>query len=157
MQSVKQGLAKITQGSTSERVTTFLLQYRKTPHSTTGISPPEALMGRRLKSRIDFLSPSLGATVQQKQAQQEWNHDQRVLQRSVNIGDWVFVKSYRHEPGWLPGTVVKKRAQYLMTFKLRMKCGTDTWTSCDIAMEILPPLRHSHTINVRDTPAKYCE
>ena len=110
MQSVKQGLAKITQRTISERVTTFLLQYyRKTPHSTTGISPAEALMGRRLKLRIDLLSPSLGATVQQKQAQQKWNHDQRVLQVSFNMGDWVFVKNYRHGPGWLPGTVVRQK------------------------------------------------
>ena len=98
VQSVKQGLAKITQGYISDRVTTFILQYRKTPHSTTGISPAAALMGRRLKSRIDILSPSLGATAQQKQAHQKWNHDQRVLQRSFNIGDWVFVKNYRHGP-----------------------------------------------------------
>ena len=89
--------------------TTFLLQYRKTPHSTTGISLAEALMGRRLKSRIDLLSPSLGATVHQKQAQQKWNHDQRVLQRSFNIEDWVFVKSYGHGPGLLPGTVVRQK------------------------------------------------
>ena len=146
MQSVKQGLAKITQRTISERVTTFLLQYyRKTPHSTTGISPAEALMGRRLKLRIDLLSPSLGATVQQKQAQQKWNHDQRVLQVSFNMGDWLFVKTTDMGQGGYQEQWLGKRAQCLMTFKSRVKCGTDTWTSCEITME-LPPPQHSHTM-----------
>jgi hypothetical protein len=36
-----------------------LLNYRATPHSTTGISPSEALMGRKLKTRIPALTKTL--------------------------------------------------------------------------------------------------
>ena len=70
VQPDKQELVKITQETITEKVT-FLLQYRMTTHSTTSISPAETLMGKRLKSRIYLLSPSLGATTQQKQAQQK--------------------------------------------------------------------------------------
>ena len=37
----------------------FLRQYRATPHSTTGISPSEALNGRRLKIPLPEIKPSL--------------------------------------------------------------------------------------------------
>lgn len=36
-----------------------LLNYRNTPHTATGVSPAEALMGRRLKSRIPTLQQNL--------------------------------------------------------------------------------------------------
>ena len=36
-----------------------LLSYRATPHSSTGISPSEALMGRRLRTRMPVLPETL--------------------------------------------------------------------------------------------------
>ena len=109
VQTVKQGLMKINKGTINERVTKFSLQYWKTPHSTTGVSPAHALMGRRLKSRLDLLHPNMGATVQQNQYQQKWNHDQRVLQWSFNRGDWGFARNYRQGPDWLPGTTIQQK------------------------------------------------
>lgn len=36
-----------------------MLNYRATPHSTTGVSPAEALMGRKLKTRVPTLIKNL--------------------------------------------------------------------------------------------------
>ena len=45
VQTFKQGLREISQGTIAEKLTKFL-KYRITPHSTTGIPPAELLMGR---------------------------------------------------------------------------------------------------------------
>ncbi len=52
VQTLKQGLKKIEGSSMQERLSKFLFGYRLMPHSTTGVSPAEMLMGRRLRSRI---------------------------------------------------------------------------------------------------------
>ena len=47
------------------QVSQFLFQYHFTLHSTTGVSPAQLLMGRRLLTRLDCMRPSmasLGAT-----------------------------------------------------------------------------------------------
>ena len=45
------------------KLTRLLFQYRITPHSTTGVSPAEVLLKRRLRSHLDLLSPSVEAKV----------------------------------------------------------------------------------------------
>ena len=48
VQIVKRGLKKITQGSIHTRLAKILKAYRLTPHSTTGMSLLEMLLGRYL-------------------------------------------------------------------------------------------------------------
>ena len=52
VQTVKQGLRQVKGATVQEKLSKFLHKYRITPHSTTGISPSELLMGRRLP-RLD--------------------------------------------------------------------------------------------------------
>ena len=59
VQSFKDGMKKNVSGSIETRVAKFLFHYRLTPHTTTGRSPSELLMGRRLRSRLDLLQPSV--------------------------------------------------------------------------------------------------
>ena len=44
LQTVKQGLKKLREGSVKDRVVRFLFAYRNTPQSTTGNSPAELLL-----------------------------------------------------------------------------------------------------------------
>ena len=74
---VKQGLKKLTEGSMSDRLSRFLFQYRLTPQTTTGSAPAELLLGRRPRSRLDLLKPSLETRVHDKQAQQKVSHDKK--------------------------------------------------------------------------------
>ena len=39
-----------------EKLSRFLLKYRITPHSSTGVAPAELLMARSLRSRLDLLN-----------------------------------------------------------------------------------------------------
>ena len=45
----------------------FLLRYRTTPHTTTGCSPAELLIGRRLSTAMDLLKPDVEKRVKRKQ------------------------------------------------------------------------------------------
>ena len=49
----------------------FLFRYRLTPHTTTGISPAELLLGRRPRSHLDLARPDLQREIQQKQLMQQ--------------------------------------------------------------------------------------
>ena len=48
--------------SVEEKLSRLLLKYRITPHSTTGTTPSELLMGRKLRSHLDLLFPDLQKT-----------------------------------------------------------------------------------------------
>ncbi len=58
-----------------ERLAEVLMAYRATPQSTTGVTPAELLQGRRLRTRLDMLTPSLTRQVEQRQSQQKHAHD----------------------------------------------------------------------------------
>ena len=70
LQTFKQSLRQIPEDSVREKLAKFLFKYRITPHSSTGVAPAELLMGRHLRSRLDFLKPDLVATVEKNQLKQ---------------------------------------------------------------------------------------
>ena len=45
------------------RISIFLFQYRVTLQTTTGVSPAELLMGRRLRMYLDLLHPDTASKV----------------------------------------------------------------------------------------------
>ena len=53
IQSFKQGLLHQKVGSIETKLSCFLFKYRLTPHSTTGTSPAELLLGRHPRSRLE--------------------------------------------------------------------------------------------------------
>ena len=48
--------AQIENKTWKQELYTFLRNYRATPHSTTGVSPAEALCGRKIKTRLPDVS-----------------------------------------------------------------------------------------------------
>ena len=57
VQSFKQGMRKFTKGTLTDRISRYLFHYRNTPHTTTGVTPAELLLGRRPHSRLDVVQP----------------------------------------------------------------------------------------------------
>ena len=51
--------AKNEPGTISQKICSFLLSYRTTPQTATRCTPPELLMNRRLRTRLDLLRPDL--------------------------------------------------------------------------------------------------
>lgn len=64
VQTFKEGLRRNTEGSMDTRISRFLLQYRSTPHSMTGMSPAELLFGHRPRTLLDLIVPDVSNRVQ---------------------------------------------------------------------------------------------
>ena len=87
---------------------TFLLQYRTTPHATTGVSPASLFMRRDLHTRLDLLKPDVGAQVRRQQGCQKMYHDLHSRTREFAVGQTVWTRNMREGPRWVPGSVVEK-------------------------------------------------
>ncbi|XP_037501887.1 uncharacterized protein K02A2.6-like [Rhipicephalus sanguineus] len=59
VQTIKDKLKKSTPGEFRTQVARVLFHYRSTPHQVTGRAPCELLMGRRIKTPLDVMCPSL--------------------------------------------------------------------------------------------------
>ena len=95
VQALKKGLSLAKQGTLTYRLTQVLFSYRITPHSTTGISPAELLVGCKLRSRLDLLHPNLEQTVQKKQWQQkQFYKGNRNSMIDLYNGVRVYVRNY---------------------------------------------------------------
>nr|XP_034970897.1 uncharacterized protein K02A2.6-like [Zootoca vivipara] len=98
VRTTKDALWRIVYGDWHQRLSSFLLSQHVTPHSTTGRSPAELLMRRRLTTRLDRLHPDRAAD---KRQSQEATKAPRIFQQ----GDPVYTKNYRSGPVWIPVTV----------------------------------------------------
>lgn len=89
-----------------QRLDSFLLQYRNTPHSTTKETPAMLFLHRRLRTRLDLLKPSVKETVEQAQNVQCSYRSLHAKHRDFHVGDSVLVRDYRRgEEKWKTGTV----------------------------------------------------
>ena len=85
------------------RLASFLLSYRTTPHSTTGVPPCELFMGRHLRTRWDLLKPDLSRAIRHNQEKQKERHDRHARLRRFDIGQSVMVGS---GDSWMVGVIV---------------------------------------------------
>ena len=110
IQSMKQGLkASLSSGlSLSHRLSNFLLTYRSTIHSTTGVSPCSLFLKREVRTRFDLLRPDIESRVMGKQMQQKTDHDRHARMRQFLIGQRVMAKNLRPGPDWIPAIIVER-------------------------------------------------
>jgi len=100
----KEGMKRQLPTDTLEtRISKFLMWYRCTPHSTTGVPPAELLLGRLPRSILDLMKPDLTGRVQERQALQKKYHDHNTKERKFNVGDQVFIREFPNSRVWLPG------------------------------------------------------
>ena len=109
----------------SQRLSSFLLQYRCTPHSTTNRPPCELFVGHRLRTRLDLLRPSDAEHVQDKQAQQKRDHDKHARERELEPGQTVMARNFRPGPDWVPAVITRQLAP--LTYEVRVN-GGQLWT-----------------------------
>ena len=78
------------------------------PQTTTGSSPAELLIGRRLNAHLDLMVPSVLRRVQQSQSQQKMTHDFHASDSEIAEGDRMYAHNFapRAAAKWLPGVVV---------------------------------------------------
>ena len=129
VQVIKQGISKQSTGTLNDQISRVLFQYRITPHSTTGVSPAELVMGRRLRSRLDLLKPSIEQTVTNKQLQRKEVYDRHCRHHTFKTGEKVFMKNQNKGKKWLAGSIIKETGPVSYQVKLGdgrvMRCHQD--------------------------------
>ena len=93
--------------SLCQRLSSYLLTYRTTSHSTTGVPPCKLLLQRDLRTRLSLLQPSCEKSVMDKQAKQKYAHDRHSRSREWIVGDRVLVCNHRDGPDWIPAMLVE--------------------------------------------------
>ena len=119
VQTFKNGISKLD-GPVDKRMAHFLFQYRITPQSSTGISPAELLMGRRLHCKLDLLHPDIPKRVIQQQDKMITRSGRKVL-RSFKEGERLYAKSFQSHQKWIPVTVVKQTGP--VSYKVKLSDG----------------------------------
>ena len=99
--------AQLTNRDVSAVIAKYLLVYRNTPHSTTGEAPSLLLMGRRLRTRLDLLLPSVEKHVEARQYSSMVNRTAKRGLRHFHAGDAVLARNYGRGEKWIPGVVTE--------------------------------------------------
>ena len=116
VQTVKMGVKKLT-GPLETRLARFLFKYRVTPQTTTGIAPAELLMGRRLRTHLDLLYPSVEDRVRkQKMALESCKGG--LSKKELKVGDRAMCRNFADGPRWLPGSVIERDTATSVRVKL---------------------------------------
>ena len=115
---VKRGLKKNATGSLSSRLAKSLLSYCTMPHTTTGVTPAEPMIGQRPRIRLDLLKPNVARDVRISQTQSKLHYDSSNRNKTVDVGDKVFVKNFGRGQRWLPGTVTKTERSVVLEIRL---------------------------------------
>ena len=118
VQIFKEGMKRSTTGTLETRVSRFLFHFRNTPHTTTGVTPAEIMMGRQLSSHLSCLIPDTAARIATKQQNQKEAHDNRAKKRIFKVGDSVFVRDFPAGNSWLSGFLVGKCGPLSYTIEL---------------------------------------
>ncbi|XP_053390608.1 uncharacterized protein K02A2.6-like [Mercenaria mercenaria] len=113
--------AAISGNSVKDEITSFLLNYRNAPHSTTQLSPAEIMFGRKLNTKL----PKFTAKVKDKYIRQRdksvkmknkkyADKTRHAQHRDVKIGDKVLLRRENYTKNQtpyhpIPGEVVKRK------------------------------------------------
>ena len=114
VQTFKHGIGKLN-GPVEKRIARFLFHDRITPQSSTGISPLELLMGRRLRCKLDCLHPDVSKRIEQQQEKMITGAVRRTVRCFIE-GDKLYARSFRNSLKWIP--VVVERKTGLVSYKV---------------------------------------
>lgn len=104
VQTFKRAVEKL-EGPMETRLSKFLFKYRVTPQTTTGVSPAQLLMGRRLRTHLDLLHPD---STSPKAVEKQLNAaNTNKAPRVFKEGDKLFAKNFHGPDQWIPVTVSK--------------------------------------------------
>ncbi len=105
VQTFKRMMKKCPEGTLTAKVARVLFSYRVPPHATTGLSPAELLLGRKLRCTLDSIHPDLSRKVKERQERQIKDHNKRAKGRWFKTGDSVLTQNFSLGPKWIPGII----------------------------------------------------
>lgn len=126
VQTLKNALRKNKESAPLHvKLQTFLQSYRNTAHATTNESPANLFLGRRLRSRLDVVKPSVGERVARKQFMQ--TASRRGHDRDFAVGDHVLIRNYCGKPKWVPGVILAQHGPVSYQVRATTSRGSFTW------------------------------
>ena len=105
VQSFKQSMLKVKEGSVLDKVSQVLFYSHITPHSTTGQTPAELLQNRQLKSRMDLIRPNIEDRVMNRQMKQQAYSDLHSKSRHFEVGESIYIWNFGSGIKWLSGHI----------------------------------------------------
>ena len=106
VQTFKSAMKRMSkgQGNMYQKVSSFLLTYRKTPHATT--EAPAMLLTKRItKSKLYLVRPELDKKVKEQQAKQKKYFDRGSKKKNFTPKQPVWVRDYRGPTKWVSGVI----------------------------------------------------
>ena len=121
VQTFKDAMRRESSDTLQTRVARFLFHYRTTPHTTTGISPAELMMGRRLRTHMSCLLPDTASRVANKQESQKQYHDRNTKpSKQLAEGQIVLVRDFSAtKTRWVSGRIKHKSGP--MSYSIEME------------------------------------
>ena len=106
VQTFKTSVKKLD-SNMEHRLACFLLQYRITPHTVTGKTSSEMLMGRKLRTKLDLMHPDSCKKILETQLHQK--ESSKAKSWSFCIDDSVFARNYQdnHNSKWVLAQVIR--------------------------------------------------
>ena len=103
---VKASISRRSEGTLMTRISRFLFKYRNTPHSSTGRSPAELMLGRPMRCHLDQLHPDLSMEIEKKQ--NKWPEKRGSTSDRLQVHDAVWVSAIpQAKHRWVPAVVTK--------------------------------------------------
>ena len=107
---------------TQHVISNFLLRYRSTPHTLTGVSPCTLMLKRDIRTQLHLLRPDRESRVISGQASQKSNHDKRCKMREFKVGESVMVRNYRTSGDkWISGVITHKNGD--LSYEVKLQSG----------------------------------
>ena len=104
--------------SLKARIATFLANYRSTPHATTGVTPSELFLQRKVRTKFDMLKPDTQSVVDVKQSLQKKYHDNRAKLCTFTPGQTVMARDYLSSKKWVLGVIESSSGPTMYRVKL---------------------------------------
>ena len=127
-----------TKISIQSSINSLMSHYRTTPHTTTGMSPAELMLGRRIRTRLDLLRPDVtklsgmeqkanlervqGRVVKKQELQKKYYSKGTPRKISFAVSDKVMYRNYGIGPKWKSAVV--KSLSGPVSFKIITEDGT---------------------------------
>lgn len=140
----------------AQAISKMLFQYRNCEQATTNVAPAVALIGRRLRGRLDALRPSAAERVRARQAVQVERAGG--TQRDVQLGDPVYFREYsKNNSKWVEGQVKEQVGP--SSFSINVSASNNT-VKRHIDQMIVPKVnrkRFSLSCTTNDNPVSIAE
>ena len=121
VQTFKHNLKKFNSNSNlGLKLYQFLIQYRTTPQTATGLTPAELFLRRQLRTRLDLLKPSKDADMRYKSQVEHANSNVKL--RTFHLGREVQVLDFsKGSSKWAKGTIIGQTGPVFYTIQVGRK------------------------------------